>query len=119
MSAQPETPEVAETTHGRELAARHCSAVRCHRCGTADHVFTWERDITHTGVHLLGHYCKRDEGGCGLHFDSEYCDHMKHYITVSGHCMGCGQFIIKPNTVITNAADGSTSKDPHQSAFGA
>jgi len=27
MSAQPETPEVAETAHGRELAGRHCSAV--------------------------------------------------------------------------------------------
>ena len=25
MSAQPTTPEVAETAHGRELAGRHCS----------------------------------------------------------------------------------------------
>ena len=28
MSAQPETPEVAETAHGRELAGRHCSVYR-------------------------------------------------------------------------------------------
>ena len=26
---------------------------------------------------------------------------------------------MRPNTVITNAADGSATKDPHQSAFGA
>ena len=33
MSAQPTTPEVAETAHGRELAGRHCSALPCPFCG--------------------------------------------------------------------------------------